>query len=214
MTLNSKDAPNAGALAELQSFVDEAVAFAEHWQAPYRVKIFEFALAALLGKTRRKQEDTTSPAPSSVREIQTTTETPVGASTLGSTAITRLARALNCEVGALERVIQIDETGKIQILARLDGKSRRESQTRYSLVYCYVKEIGLGERAVDIAELRSLCSDHGCYDLANFTGNFRDDVKKGLIREMGEKGAHHRRYIATKRGLDEAAAILKKASDE
>jgi hypothetical protein len=124
-------------------------------------------------------------------------------------AYEKLARALDVDIDSVERFLKVGDAGKLHILARIDGKTKRELQTKYVLAYLYVKEVAFGERLVSVAELRSLCMDHGCYDLANFAGYLGKDASGGLLREQGEKGARARKYLLTKKGLDAAAELLR-----
>lgn len=200
-------------LTGLEPLIEQAIAFAEHWDEMFRPKIFALAIEVLMPGTSFVRTGSSLPESAHKRTDSGSLALPDGAASAGA-AMSRLARSLDCEPSALERIVQIDTNGTVDIIARLEGKTRHDTQTRYSLAYCYVKEIGFGERSVDIAQLRFLCSEHGCYDAPNFTANFRSDAKLGLIREIGQKGARSRRYIATKRGLDEAATILRRALQE
>jgi hypothetical protein len=120
-----------------------------------------------------------------------------------------LAGKLNVAAEDLERAVIIGDDGNITLLGHVDGRTKKELQTSYGLVYCFVKEHALGEPLVDVEELRRLCVAHACYDAANFTANYAKDVRAGVLREDGGKGARSRRYRATKRGLDEAAVLLR-----
>jgi len=105
--------------------------------------------------------------------------------------------------------VHIGDNGQISILGRIEGRTKKELQTKYTLVYLYVKEMALGTRMVDVEELRKLCIDQGCYDAGNFTGNYKKDVSAGLIREDGTKGARTRRYILGQKGVAEGGALLR-----
>lgn len=196
-------------LGELGRIVDRAVEFAKQWEAPYRSHIFELAVAQLI----RGLQPTSLPEVAGVRNPATgTTATPVDED-LSSSATGKVSRMLGVDPVTIERIVHIDADGKLQIVGRLDGKARRELQIRYSLAYCFVKEIGLGQRDVDIEELRALCIEHGCYDAPNFTANFKKAMKDGLLLEVGGKVGRNRRFRASKRGLDEAAVILRQIAE-
>jgi hypothetical protein len=204
----------------LDSAVQRAQAYAERWGEPYRLEIFRMALARLLSASQPFEatseiatpvQSDGSPRPPS-RASRSSQDLRSGN---GPTPVEKLARALNGDAGAVERALQISPDGKVSILGRLTGRSKKELQTRYTLVYLYVKEIALSTRLVDIEELRELCDEQGCYDLSNFTGNFRKDVESGLLREQqGEKGSRARRYMLSQSGVAEGAALLRQLVEQ
>jgi hypothetical protein len=220
------------ALEALTPAIEHAQAFAERWPVTYRPEIFRAALAHLLGDAGADGLANGVAADGGLgghvrrgRAAQGSVQTTHGATAdvggilpnhpahrvAGGTVgpIEKLARALGVDADAVERTVHIDEDGRISILGRLAGKARKELQTRYSLVYLYVKEMGLGVRMVDIEELRALCIEHGCYDQANFTGNYKKDVTAGLIREDGGKGTRARRYMLSQKGVAEGNSVLR-----
>src|SRR6266849_1446589 len=205
----------AAMLDELVPSIESARLFAERWDERYRVHVFGIALERLLNgnTTMELPRDTATTSQKKVGAMSTpaTPQRTVGTGTAedGFGAPEKLARSLDVDIDFVERLVKFAEDGKFHLLARIDGKTKKELQTRYSLVYLYVKEVALGDRMVDIEELRSLCIEHACYDLANFTGNFSKDVTAGLLRQQGEKGARSRKFLLSKRGLDEAAALLR-----
>jgi hypothetical protein len=224
--------PNDAAVLEsLTPAIERAKTFAERWPTPYRSEIFRVALAKLLGRAggqgsggvaggggfmahapggqgalgRGYMPETLPTAGSGLSVAPGTFRTLGGP--LGP--IEKLARAIRLDPDAIERAVRITNDGEIVILGRPAGKTRKDFQTRYSLVYLYVKELGLGNRLVDIEELRALCIEHGCYDQANFTGNYKRDIAAGLIREDGGKGARSRRYMLSQKGIAEGATLLR-----
>ncbi len=206
-------------LAELAPLVDRAVDFAKQWDSPYRPYIFQLAIARLTAGLPSSPAGAAGGAHlaylgASVPEG--TVPTSVGGTprTAVLAATTKIARVLGLDPTALERVVDIGPDGSVRILGRIDANTNRDLQTLYSLLYCYIKEIGLGARSVDIEELRALCKEHGCYDLANFTANFKKACDDGLLREISETGGRGRRYLATKRGLERAAELLRKMAEE
>jgi hypothetical protein len=185
-------APNDGRLASLKAAVQEAVDFANTWPDEFRPKVFDVALDQLIGGTTTVQAQ---PRVSGGMPV------PVASGFVG------LAQELDVELDALARAVRIDEEGKVSILGRLDGRTTAELQVRYSVVYCYVKEQALAQGNTPIDELRGLCHAHGCYDMKNFTANFRSS--KDLLREIGDRGAHERSYLLSPKGVEEAKTLLK-----
>ena len=207
----------------LDSAIERAQEYAERWAAPYRQEVFRIAVAHLLGAVgagsggRTLNDQTSEPEHSPGRWRKPLPPSGLVADETGPTGLAlldKLAHALGVESTALERVVQISPDGVIALLGRLPGKSTRELQTRYSLVYLYVKEVALGVRLVDVEELRNLCIAEGCYDLSNFAGNFRKDVDAGLLRGSGEKGARSRRYMLSQTGLAESAALIRQMVEQ
>ena len=200
-------------LENLIPLIEAARQFAERWDETYRSSIFRIALERLLGgvagvSTQREHRI-------AVRHV--IADKPHDGADEGGRAggaYQRLARSLNIDVDSVERLVDIDETGRVHILARIDGLSNRERQAKYSAVYLYLKEVGLGERMVDIGELRTLCVEHGCYDMANFTGNFAKDVTAGVLRQQGDRGARSRKFLLSKKGLDAAAVLLQQLAGQ
>lgn len=197
-------------LEDLTPIVDRAVEFSKRWEPPYQSHIFELAIAQLI---RGLQPSSLSLLTEVTGAPKPTTTPATGDEELSNSAIAKVSRVLAVHPATIERVVHIDSDGKLQIVGRLDGKTRRELQIRYSLAYCFVKEVGLGQRDVDIEELRALCIEHGCYDAPNFTANFKKAMKDGLLLEVGGKVGRNRRFRASKRGLDEAADILRQIAE-
>lgn len=202
-------------LEELTPAIEAARVFAERWDEGYRKDIFRVALERLIGPSigtrifaagRRDRFGTADVSRTTAGAPARSGATATAGGRLG--AYQKLARALNLDSDSVERLVEIGEDGKLHILVRMDGKAKKDLQTKYSLAYLYVKEVGLGERMVGVEELRSLCVEHACYDVANFTGNFGKDVRAGLIRQQGEKGVRNRKFLLSKKGLDEAATLL------
>jgi DNA-binding MarR family transcriptional regulator len=202
-------------LDELAPIIDRARTFAERWDAPYRSEIFQVALGQLLGGAPKSAalgapHSPTSAARGPIPEAWTVASdsVPRGGPALGPTE--KLARQLSVDPDAVERAVQFEQGGKISIIGRIEGKTRRELQIKYGLALLYVKEIALATRLVEIDDLRAVCVEHGCYDQNNFTGNFKKAVQDGVLREQPtEKGARVRRYMLTQKGMNEAAAILR-----
>lgn len=208
-------------LERLATVIEPAQAFAERWPAPYRLDVFRLAIGELLRGQRDDHrsavEPIRSPERSSNSGALSSTSGPIqriAVAPTGLTPVEKLGRALGVDGQSVERAVSITDAGAVAILGRLLGKTKKELQTRYSLVYLYVKEIALGNRMVDIEELRTLCIDQGCYDLGNFTGNFKKDVQAGLLREQSDKGSRARRYMLSQKGLVEAAGYLRSLVDQ
>lgn len=198
------------ALEALAPAIDQARTFAERWEAPYRAEVFRVALGQLLGTVERSLIPggaTGIGSPSRTAAAAVTGAPPRLSANLGPAE--KLARQLSVDVDAVDRTLQFED-GRVIILARIDGNSRRELQIKYGLVLLYVKEIALATRLVDIDELRAVCVEHGCYDQGNFVGNFKKAQQDGFMREQpAEKGARVRRYMLTQKGMNEAAALLR-----
>jgi hypothetical protein len=188
--------PNDGRLASLKAAVQEAVDFASTWPGEFRPKVFDVALDQLIGGTT-----IVHPRP------QIAGGTSVRAAPVVAAGLDGIAQELGVEFEALTRAVEIDEEGKVSILGRLDGRTRSDLQIRFSVVYCYVKEKALGQFNTPIEELRVLCQTHGCYDLKNFTSNFRGSAD--VLREIGNKGAHDRSYRLSPKGVETAKALLR-----
>jgi hypothetical protein len=213
-------------LDNLSPLIEGALKFAERWPEIYRPAIFRLGLDRLIEYASTKPAAVSSSYAgrgSSSRGLGNTQTvmTRISGATAGHEppvaplmAGQKLARALNVEIDAIQRAVRTGENGSIAILGRLDGKSTKELQTRYSLVFLYVKEMALGNRMVDIDELRALCVEHGCYDQGNFTTNYKKDVMAGLLREDGAKGSRTRRYMLSRRGVDEAASLLRAMAEQ
>lgn len=205
-SLRQSKAPAEDRLSDLASHVQRAIDFAERWPAAYRPVVFEFALSALAMTTR------VAPLPSDASPLtgkdDIRASVPKVAINEPATALMKLAEAVDVDAALLERAVQFDHHG-LRIIGRVEGTTKRDLQTRYSLVYCYVQEMGLGRRHIDVEELRSLCLEHGCYDTANFAANSKKDMREDLLREIADRGGKGRKYMATRKGLDLAATLLR-----
>ncbi len=212
-------------LLKLAAVINRAKSFAEGWEEPYRNEIFRVTVGHLLGHSQTKSIATRSAHTfGGSIPIHRPGGSQVGDSREGGTAfnsvvgifgpLDKLAKAINTDVDAVERAVHIDDEGKVAVLGRLEGRGKKELQTRYSLVYLYVKEMALGNRMVDVEELRALCVDQGCYDQGNFIGNYKRDVVAGLLREHGEKGARSRRYMLSQKGVGMAADLLREMASQ
>jgi hypothetical protein len=205
-----ESAPSSGSedvLSELLPMLRAAEDFAEGWPDIYRQEVFRIAVSRLLGEDRRE-------TPNIPRAVGGTAIKPlVSVDTSTALPVDRLATQLGAETTEVERVVHFSEDGQFQILPRIEGASNRERQILYSLVYCYVQEMALGTRQVDADELRKLCVENGCYDGPNFSTNFKKAGKDDLIREI-DKGTRSRKYMATKKGLDTAATLLRQMLEQ
>ena len=210
---------------ELSSAVERAQEYADRFDKAYRPEIFRVALDLLLSGgttpvrgTSRELAQTQGNVRTYARDTARSASAQDGTSEVrpsGSlTPIQKLARALDVDVVSVQRIVHFRDDSGIDIIGRVPGDAKRELQRKYSLVYLYVKEKALGEQKADVEELRTLCLDHGCYDVANFTANFRRDGKSGYLREIGSHGSRSRQYMATKKGLDEAEALLREMAKE
>ncbi len=213
--------PPGAILESMTATIERAQEYADRYPEPYRPEIFRVALGALLGGNSLSRAFSGYPAThTGTGAAGATPEAPdpvahhITVRGMPLTPSEKLARQLNVVAEDVERAVMFGDDGRITILGHVDGRTKKELQTRYGLVYCYVKEVGLAEALVDVEELRRLCIDHGCYDLANFTANYTKDVKAGLLREDGGKGSRVRRYRATRRGLDAAAALLREMTTQ
>lgn len=196
-------------LVELTRIIDRAVEFAQRWDPTYRPHIFGMAVGQLMSSYHRTPSHVTAVVPSPAASDAGDLGPP--RDHLGATA--KLARVINANAAMVERVVQIDGDGTVRIIGRLEGSTKRGLQTHYTLVYCFIKEVGIGERDVDIEELRVLCIDQACYDGPNFTANFRKAFKEGLLLEVGGKIGRIKRLRASKKGLDEAALVFRKMAE-
>lgn len=205
-------------LERLTPTVELARGFAERWEAAYRPAIFSIAMEMLLGQLPNKRSEALSPETRAARSrpLQSSGESSRSDDLLKESLdpAAKIARKLEIQTEDVERAVLFGEDDRITLIGHIEGTTKRELQTRYALIYCFIKEIAFGDALVDIEELRRLCIDHGCYDLANFTGNFRKDVKTGLMREIGVRGSRSRQYRLAKKGLDEAAALLREIAEQ
>ena len=203
-------------LDSLVPAIERARGFAEQWEMPYRHEIFRVALTHLLSGESAPHISSGGSAARAAKHIAGSLASVQGAGATGTARATggplspmeKLSRALNEDADNVARAVHFEENGRIVILGRV-GKAKKELQRNYALVYLYVKEIALGTRTVDTEELRTLCVDQGCYDVANFTSNFGKDVDAGLLRAQSEKGGRARRYMLTQTGVKEAAKLLR-----
>lgn len=201
---NQLDQDYLDTLTALEPQVRAAVEFAEQWDELYRPNIFE---AALIRLSRDASAPEASPFP------RPTSHTPeVEVSDDNNIPMSKLARAVEVDLDLLRRVIQIDEDGVIEIIGRLenDSDSVKEQQNKYSVVYAFVKEKAFNDQSVGIEDLRGLCKKHGCYDTANFTQNFRKDVR---LRERKGEG-RDKQYVATRQGLTEATELIRQMAED
>jgi len=189
---------NNSNLTELHTVVNEAVAFAEGWPETYRAKAFDLAVERLTGATPTE----TRPVPGS---------TPAAVTSITTGGLSAVAREIDVDPRLLTRVVEIADDGRISVLGRIDGRNKAELQVQYAAVYCYLKEKALGQLDTPIEELRALCQVHSCYDLNNFTANFR---KSDSMRELGEKGTHARNYRLSTKGVEEAKVLLKRMVED
>jgi hypothetical protein len=189
-------------LTGLREVLAEAATFADQFEERYRTAAFDRAADYLLAE-RRSDRAFTDSLPTEVR-VGTSATAALKAS---DDPMTRLAAALQVAPQFVARAIELSGGGKIRILGRIDGSSVRELQVRYTLVYCYVREKGFGEQQTGIEELRELCISQSCYDQANFTAYFRR--AEDLIREVGARGTREKRYLASRRGLEEGERLLR-----
>jgi hypothetical protein len=198
--------PHQEALAQLEPLVQAAVTFAEQWDARYRTYIFRTALGWLIELNFPGTHRTS--VPSSVLNVGGLAASSAQMQSVAADAdapAAKLAHATGIDDDLLKRLIHIDEEGHIEILGRINGNSVGELQNKYGIVYAYVKEKALGEMHVGIDELREVCKRHGCYDSSNFTRNFRADSR---LREMKGGGGRDKQYVATKKGIDDAANLI------
>ena len=196
-TATATDGRTEGPLAELGAVINEAITFAEGLPKEYRARAFDLAFERLNGATAATAAGGAQAAPAE------TSVTPIVTGGLAA-----MAREIEVDPRVLMRVVSIGEDGKLSILGRIDGRTKADLQVSYSVVYCYVKERALNQLDTPIVELRELCQLHSCYDMNNFTANFR--TAKDLIRELGEKGAQARTYRLSTKGVDEGKALLGK----
>jgi len=203
----------ADGLDALAPIVERARMFAERWDAPYRPEIFRLAMERLVNRTNPTAAVRVHGSGAKRDSLAGFGGGIVGVAP-GATALLnpteKLARQIEADPDAVDRVVQFEDGGKVVVLARIEAKTRRELQIKYGLVHLYIKEIALGARLVDIDELRAVCLDHGCYDQNNFTGNYKKAQQDGLMREQPtEKGSRSRRYVLTQKGMNEAAALMR-----
>ncbi len=123
-----------------------------------------------------------------------------------TSALERVELALGMGAGALQRVLQIEADGSVQVLARVEGRSISERQVKLAQMVCYVREKGLGEMKTDIEILRTVCVAQGQYDSANFAANFRRD---GTVLEARNPGSKERLFMLSREGVESAAALLR-----
>jgi len=187
--------------AELREVIQEAAAFSSEWPQEIRAAVFDLAAQQLI-KSRG-----TKPGSHNGRESQVAG----GARTDGfGQPMERLSNTLGVDLDQLERAVAVSDDGDIEIMAPLDGQSKKELQLNYSAVFAFIKERALGVLDVDAEELRALCMRHGCYDMANFAANLR---WKGFMREIGGTGPKDRRYRASKEALVQAERLLREVID-
>jgi hypothetical protein len=216
-TTSVKESTDA-VLEALVPAIDRARTFAERWPGEYRAEIFRIALGRVLNMEGSLEPGLSQPSVIAARGVvhSTVGESPAlhgnadaehAGATSSAAPAEKLASHLGLSSDALRRAVHFDDGGRVAILGRIEGRSRRELQLKYSMVYLYVKEFALATRLVDVEELRAICIQNGCYDQANFTANFRRESAR--VREDGTKGARTRRYMLTQRGISEAEALLR-----
>ena len=189
-----------GPLAELGPVVKEAIAFAEAVAEPYRSRVFDLAYERLTG--RSSAAVATPVAPPAAAEV------PLEVTPIATGGLALLARELDVEPPALSRVVAINDEGKLSILPRVESRRNAQMQAQYSAMYAYAKERIFNQMDVPIEELRELCRSKSCYDLNNFTWNFK---RSGLLSPVGDNRT--RGYRLTKRGVEVARDLLKKMVD-
>lgn len=193
---------NGAELAELREVVERAAAFSSEWPQELRASVFDLAATELMQNRRRipntRVRGELAPSRRDLMDL------PSGE------PMDRLGSALGVEPTRLMRTVAIGEDGTITIMGRLDGASTKERQRQYSAVYAFIKEKALGALQVDAEELRTLCVEHGCYDVSNHAANLR---WKDFMREIPGKGANDRRYIASKVALSQGEALLRAMMD-
>jgi hypothetical protein len=191
-------------LEQLRPSIDAAYEFAENWPEVYRPEVFRLAMEMLSGHEPRVDPVVARPQAKLVNA-------PVGpaSESLLDDPLTRLAAALGVDVPDLERAVHFTPDTPPQILGRIEGKSVRDSQIKYSVVYCYVQEFALRNRHISIEDLRRLCIEHACYDKQNFSTNFKKASEDDLLREIAERAGGTRKLMATKKGLELGAQILR-----
>jgi hypothetical protein len=174
--------------------VEAAIEFARTYPSEFRAAIVH---ALLLGPGAGGREPA-RPAPS-LGEAD-----PWQSDENGRGALARLAESLHADPNVLRRIIDIDPQGGIRILARLEGTSTAQLQNRYCAVYALVRETAFGAQDTPQEELRELCERHRCYDMPNFTRNFRAG---GWLNEV-TKTRRNKRYRLSREGENEARRLL------
>jgi hypothetical protein len=199
--------------AEFPPSFDAAIARsiekAESYPEPYRVEVFRLAVSLLFGRRAPTAAQEQLPAASSSQAESSSEDLSLSV----QTGLPRLAERLGVLQRDLERAVLLSGD-QVSLLGHLDGPTKRELQTKYSLAYCAIKEVALSQPAVSSGELRDLCIAHGCYDVANFAANYKKDVRTGLLREIATRGSNARQYRASKSGLEQGLEILRQMVDE
>lgn len=173
-----------------------AVEMAESFPETYRTEVFRFLIE------QYSQEPEASP------DLGSSTRGPKLPARGGLVAV---SKSIGVEPDTLRRVIQLnDEEETVEILApRIGGKNLSDRQNRYSAVYCFVREKAFGVSKTGIEQLRALCKDRGCYDVDNFTQNFRT---RDLLREVSGDD-ESRQYLLSNEGVEVARDLLQKLAN-
>lgn len=177
-----------------QSVIAETVELAEQFPERYRTEIFRTVLGYRLGN---RPDGEAAPV---VRSA-------VGAKLPQTGGLAAVAAAAEVPIEGLRRILEVeDESEQVRILVpRVGGTTISEQQNRFSAVYCFAREKGLGESKTSIEDLRTLCEDRGCYDSNNFTRNFRN---QDLLREVPGDDGKDRKYLLSGEGVAKAKQIL------
>jgi hypothetical protein len=188
-----------GPLAELGPVVNEAVAFAEAVPEPYRSRVFDLAYERLTGWSAAPVATPVAPSAPAAGEV------PLEVTPIATGGLALLARELDVEPRALSRVVAISDEGKLSIIPRVDSRRNAQMQAQYSAMYAFAKERIFNQMDVPIEELRELCRSKSCYDLNNFTWNYK---RSELLSPVGDNKS--RGYRLTKKGVEVAKELLKK----
>lgn len=178
--------------------VEAAIEFAEQYDEQYRPAIVQALLSTRATPVRGSGVQKNKPE----QRTQEISVTPISHGGLAS-----LAKEIDVDPRALSRIVDVSDDGAVQILARIDGRSKAKRAYQYAALYCFIREKALGQLDTDIEELRSLCEQHGCYDAPNFQRNFRNN---DYLLEIGNRGTRvGKRYRLSSEGEDAARRILK-----
>jgi hypothetical protein len=184
-----------GPLADLGPVVNKAVAFAEAVPEHYRARVFDLAYERLTGG----RAAVATPVAAAAAEV------PLEVTPIATGGLALLARELDVEPRALSRVVAISDEGKLSIIPRVDSRRNAQMQAQYSAMYAFAKERIFNQMDVPIEELRELCRSKSCYDLNNFTWNYK---RSELLSPVGDNKS--RGYRLTKKGVEVAKELLKK----
>jgi hypothetical protein len=110
----------------------------------------------------------------------------------------------NCNT-SYPNVLHIEGTD-VKIIKSVSGSSKAERTKQVALIYLWAKK-SVGIDNVPASEIRTQCTDQGCFDQANFSAHIKK--AKNYIIVDGKQGSSLCTYKLTFPGTEEAERTLK-----